>query len=373
MSEREPDKYVYRSPDYKEYQCIIYEPGVVTRIILNRPRYMNAIGHPTLGELGHAFERAGADPQCKVIVVSGAGSCFSAGDDTIGHTPQSAPMLADGTTPEELVRDYGSESAAWRAYNQEHEYLTHDMWEEKIRLIPKPTIAMVHSYAMFMGFGLANTMDVIFASEDALFLSGGVVWELGIRKSLEIAFEHRFLTIGECLETRLVNRVYPTFEILEKETLAYAYRVSENPLLGNWGTVTAKIRAQEMRESGGYADWNRGRRSYEERQYNQTGVPVGDRNRQRYEGRGMARAPRALANLKRKLEFEGAPVPAQVLGALAKAAARDDKAFWQKALSQDWRDKRSIENAAAHAKVYEETIRQEEAIRREEKAKRLGA
>lgn len=372
MTESRPDTYVYTSPDYKEYKRIIYEPGVVTRIILNRPRYLNSMSHPVLGELGHAFERAAADPQCKVIVVSGAGSCFSAGDDTVGHTPESAPMPADGRTPEELVKTYGSEGAAWRVYNQEHEYLTHEMWESKIRLIPKPTIAMVHGYAIYMSFRLANTMDIIFASKDALFLSGGIIWELGARKSLELAFEHRFMTADECLEYGLVNRVYPTFETLEKETLSYAYRVSENPLSGQWGTATAKKRAQEARDLNGYTQWDRSRRTYEERQYFQTGVAEADKNRHRYEGRGMARAPRAFANLKIKLETEGSPVPPRILEAMAKAAARDDKAFWQKALTQEWRDQRSKERAVAHAKVYEEAIQREEALRREEMAKRLG-
>jgi enoyl-CoA hydratase/carnithine racemase len=370
MTENPADRYTYQSPDYKDYATIIYDPGIVTRIVLNRPRYLNAIGHPTLGELGHAFDRAAQDPECKVIVVSGAGRCFSAGDDTIGHTPLSAPMMADGRTPEQLVADYGSESAAWRAYNLEHEYLTHTMWEESIRLLPKPTIAMVHGYAMYMAFHLADTMDLIFASQDALFLIGSVSWALGPRRSLEYLYEHRFMTVEEALAIGFVNRAYPTFEVLEEETLAFAYRVAENPMYGNWGTVTHKSRAEELRNRSGYTQWESERRSYEERQYKQTGVPEADKNRHRYEGRGMARAPRALANLKTKLEFEGKPVPPFVLEALKNAAARDDREFWQKALSQEWRDDRSKQRATTHAELFEEAAEAADARLRAEISKR---
>jgi enoyl-CoA hydratase/carnithine racemase len=87
-------KYVYfNSPD--EYKGIIYEPGRVTRIKLNRPRYLNAISHPTYAEIDDAFERFANDPEAKVAVLSGEGNCFCAGHDAMGLTPESAPMLAD--------------------------------------------------------------------------------------------------------------------------------------------------------------------------------------------------------------------------------------------------------------------------------------
>ena len=52
---------------YKEYKRIIYQPGRVARIILNRPQYYNAVSHPLFGELDNALDRAAADPECRVI------------------------------------------------------------------------------------------------------------------------------------------------------------------------------------------------------------------------------------------------------------------------------------------------------------------
>lgn len=352
--------HMYVAQEYKDYKRIIYEPGTVTRIILNRPRYKNAISHPLFGELENAFDRAAADPECRVIVISGAGDCFSGGDDAIGLTPESAPMLADGRTPEKLIKDYGSEKAVWHAYNDQHQYFIHDMWEAKIRHIPKPTIAMVHGYTIFMGFVIAAEMDIIFASDDALLLPAGNagVWDLGPRKMLEIMYEHRFLTAREGYEYHLVNRIYPSREILEKETLAFANRVAENPtyILRN-----VKQQVHHLMDLQGYVEYHRGEPPYHETIYEQRGVPQEERSRHRYEGRGMARTPRAFANLKAKLESEGKEVPKLVLEALARAAARDDKALWQRALHQEWRDKVSIEAAEKEAKLYEEVMRYEKA------------
>ena len=41
-----------------DYQHIIYKPGKVARVILNRPRYYNAQGHLMRMEMDDAFGRA---------------------------------------------------------------------------------------------------------------------------------------------------------------------------------------------------------------------------------------------------------------------------------------------------------------------------
>jgi enoyl-CoA hydratase len=338
-----------------DYQGIIYQPGRVTRIILNRPQYKNAISHPMYGEIENAVDSFTADPNCRVLVISGAGSCFSAGHDAIGLTPESAPMLADRRTPEQLIKDYGSEREVWHQYGKQHQYFLQEMHLHKFHRIPKPTIAMVHGYCVWGGYFLAGVMDILFASEDALFLAevgqcDPGTWDWGPRKMLEVIYEHRFLTARECYEMHMVNRVYPSFEILEKETLAYASRVADNERLTFTSLTNIKKAVYHTRDLQGFTQacedtW--------------TIAPPGSRPRdeekpkhgERVEGRGMARTPRALANLKIKLESQGEPVPQSLLDALARASARDDNAAWQKALHQEWRDKESIAKADAEAKA----------------------
>ncbi|MBM2825772.1 MAG: putative Enoyl-CoA hydratase [Dehalococcoidales bacterium] len=63
------------------YKYIIYEPGKVARIKLNRPAYKNALSYVLMEELDDAFKRADNDDSVEVIVLSGEGSDFSAGHD----------------------------------------------------------------------------------------------------------------------------------------------------------------------------------------------------------------------------------------------------------------------------------------------------
>ncbi len=328
----------FRNPmvPYKEYTRIIYEPGRVARIILNRPKYLNAMSHAMWGGLEDAIDRAIDDEECRVIVLSAAGSCFSTGDDVIGLSPEGAPSLVTGETPEELMQRYGSEKELWHQYNIEHDYYPLGFCTRLFR-IPKPTIAMVHGYCIYAGIIVASSMDLVFACEDTLFLGGGAgasffgMWDLGPRKVLEMLYEHRFLTAKEAYDYHLVSRVYPDRETLEKETLAYAERVAQQPpsalrrIKDEWLKVMDIRGLTASYEATRAASWQMWRYWAE------------DGHPERNQGKGIARTPVAFNNLKTKLETAGEPVPENVNAAIARAAARDDKAAWKNALSATWR------------------------------------
>lgn len=201
-----------------EYKQIIYQPGKVARVILNRPRYRNAQSKILLDEMDDAFKCAVTDKKVDVIVLSGAGDHFSAGHD-LG-------------TPEEVedrqARGQAQDGQAAFIYARE-------LFLEKTlrwRNLPKPTIAMVKGYCIFAGWMIAAAMDIIFASEEALFLPAhfqcfSAPWDVGPRKAKELIFENRYLTAQEACECGFVSRVYPK-DKLEQESLAFADRVAEN-------------------------------------------------------------------------------------------------------------------------------------------------
>ena len=110
-------------------------------------------------------------------------------------------------------------------------FFLNEMHLHKFHRIPKPTIAMVHGYCIFGGYFLAGVMDIIFASEDALFLAevgqcDPGTWDWGVRKMMEVIYEHRFLTARECYEMHMVNRIFPDFETLEREKQSLSGRLS---------------------------------------------------------------------------------------------------------------------------------------------------
>ena len=74
--------------------------GGIRVITLNRPNSLNAMNHQLILEVGEAFDHAHADGDTRVIVFTGAGRAFCAGDDRVEHIqPQ------DRTEARKLVED----------------------------------------------------------------------------------------------------------------------------------------------------------------------------------------------------------------------------------------------------------------------------
>ena len=59
----------------------IARDGAIRRLTLNRPDKLNAFTRAMHVELRAALQAANADAQCRVVVLSGAGRAFSAGQD----------------------------------------------------------------------------------------------------------------------------------------------------------------------------------------------------------------------------------------------------------------------------------------------------
>ena len=161
---------------------------------------------------------AAADDECRVIVLSGAGSSFSA-----GHDLDSAEQVTERQAFDQQASEF------MRAEKYRDVYLdSHLRW----RNLTKPTIAMVHGFCVFGGWMIASAMDVIFAAEDALLIPVygdyfTTTWDVGARKAKEVLFENRFMTAAEARDSGFVNRVLPVSE-LESEVMKFADRVAEN-------------------------------------------------------------------------------------------------------------------------------------------------
>ena len=139
------------------YKHIVYEPGAVARIILNRPQVRNAQSRIMIEEMDDAFRAAAEDDQVHVIVLSGKGDHFSAGHD-LGTPEEIADREARGGLPNNLGGRYA------RSYEM---FVSATL---RWRNIPKPTIAMVKGYCIFGGFMFASSIDLVFAADNAMFI-----------------------------------------------------------------------------------------------------------------------------------------------------------------------------------------------------------
>lgn len=201
------------------YEQIRYEPGRVARVVLARPEYRNAQSAVLLDEVDDALGLAAADPEVKVIVLSGEGDAFSSGHD-LGTPEQTA-----------WQREH------WGRTTAVEEHFTYS-WDRFVQIslrwrdIPKPTIAAVHGWCIFGGWLVASAMDLIVAADDTRFMTAllqyfPLPYDVGPRKAKELLFDSHEISAAEALELGFVNRVVPSAD-LEAEATALAERIARN-------------------------------------------------------------------------------------------------------------------------------------------------
>src|SRR5712691_4138779 len=130
----------------------------IATITFNRPERMNALTHDLEGELHRTFDKADADRDVRVIILTGAGRAFCAGYDQ-GQTTPSGVRHSDpkGKTHAEFI-EYWQRHDAGRVAQWTH------MWR-----LGKPIIAAVNGWAMGGGFWYQLAADITIASDQAVF------------------------------------------------------------------------------------------------------------------------------------------------------------------------------------------------------------
>ena len=140
-------------PTYENVK--IERDGGITFVILNRPEKRNAMSPALHLDMCEALDWAADDDQTKVVVVTGAGGNFCAGQDL------KLFFRANEGNPK-AMRKAGAASQAWR-------------WD-KLSRFPKATIAMVHGYCFGGGFTPVIACDFAIAADDATFGLSEVNW-----------------------------------------------------------------------------------------------------------------------------------------------------------------------------------------------------
>jgi enoyl-CoA hydratase len=188
--------------------------GAIATVILDRPDARNAQHPPFLEQFDAALRAAAGDSEIRVIVVRANGPHWSAGHDI---SPASAKLFKGVIDPSTGIQSH-------YAWEQTHYLEMTKSWRD----LPKPTIAAVHGKCIAGGLMLCWPMDLIVASEDALFSDpvlrmgvGGVEyfahpWELGARKAKEFLFTGEFIDAQEAWRLGMVNHVVPREELEAK-------------------------------------------------------------------------------------------------------------------------------------------------------------
>lgn len=217
------------------YSKIIYEVNEashIATITLNRPEKMNAMNHLLRGELFHALKHADLDPVVNVIIIKGAGRCFTAGYDLSGM----------GSDEPDLGNQYVDTSGVthWARYVVQQWF---QIWD-----LGKIVIGQLHGYALAGGSELASMCDLLVSTPDCQIgyppmRSMGVdmlwfPWNLPMRKAMELAVTGDNITGEEAHRLGMVNYCVDKDDIEEFTTL-FAERIA----LMNWQLASQYKRA----------------------------------------------------------------------------------------------------------------------------------
>lgn len=193
--------------------------GVLTLTIERPPA--NAFNLALIGELQAALRQAARDSQTRVIVLTGSGRVFGAGQD-IGE-----------------MQTASGEGLSYRKHLLE----TYNPLIVQIRRIEKPVIAAVNGACAGASLGIALACDLRLAADSARFVVGfagiglapdsGVSLLLpaliGLGRATEFTFSNQPISAQQACDWGLVNRVVP-FEALMPEAQQTAARLAEGPV-----------------------------------------------------------------------------------------------------------------------------------------------
>ena len=198
-----------------ESLLLVRDADGIRTIAINRPDKLNALNAATLDALDAAFADAGADPEVRVVVLTGSGSkAFVSGADI-------AEM--NGLTPVQ-GRDFS---------------LRGTRMMRRVEKLPKPVIAMVNGFALGGGLELAMSCHLRIAADTArvgqpeinLGLIPGfggsqrLLRLCGRAATLELCLTGVPITAERALQVGIVNRVVPAGE-LEAETMKLAAQLA---------------------------------------------------------------------------------------------------------------------------------------------------
>ena len=199
---------------------LVEADGAVRIITLNRPEHANAVNN----EMHRAFSRIWSaladDEDARAVVLTGAGSAFSAGGDLV-----------------EWNRNYVENPVTRRAGMRDARRIVREMID-----FPLPVVAAVNGPAVGFGCSIAVLCDIVLMSDRAFFADthvasgmvagdgGSVAWPLlmSLLKAKEYLFLGERIPPQVAVEIGLANRVVPDAELREV-AMDMAHRLAALP------------------------------------------------------------------------------------------------------------------------------------------------
>ena len=223
----------------EQNDTVLYErrdPGIAL-LTLNRPERLNAWNGEMESRYFELIDQAAADPEIKVIVVTGAGKGWCAGADMgmLQGIGEQGGLSEDGPVREPRSQYYTT-------------------------TINKPVIAAINGACAGIGMVQALMCDLRFAAAGAKFTTAfvrrgliaeyGMAWILprliGTSRAMDLLFSGRVVLAEEAAEMGLVNEVVAPEHLMER-TLEYAADLAQNSSPTSISIMKQQIYADQTR------------------------------------------------------------------------------------------------------------------------------
>ncbi|MFP6806177.1 MAG: enoyl-CoA hydratase-related protein [Pseudomonadales bacterium] len=226
----------------------------VQTLTLNRPAALNAFNDEMYKAVGDALSAAATNDEVSVVIITGSGRAFSAGQD---------------------LGEMGDPSRREKGFVSQFGYFI-----KTVAAFPKPLMAAVNGIGVGIGLTLLPHCDLVYMSSTARlrapFASLGVTVEagnsyllpkvIGSANAADILFTARWLDAAEAKDIGLVFRVSEPDELM-RDVLAKAKEIAAMPLIS---LVTTKNLLIQHREDG----FSRARASEDKAFARLTGAPA---------------------------------------------------------------------------------------------------
>lgn len=215
------------------FEVSLHSPGIA-EICFNRPERLNGMTHPLKRDLIETLIQAQMDDAVRVVLFTGTGRAFCAGDDLKRYLTAEteadallAPLPAGHSTP---IGTYDGLRTVSQQVNV------------AIRNLDKLSIAAIGGLAIQTGFSLALACDFRIAGASARMGSatlrfgllpdeGGqylLVQHLGVARTLDFLMRKRIVDADEAHALGLVHEVVPDAELRER-AIMFAEELARGP------------------------------------------------------------------------------------------------------------------------------------------------
>ena len=215
------------------FDLTIEDPGIVI-VTFNQPERLNGFNHQVKRELVETLVQVQMDDSVRVVVFTGTGRAFSAGDDITGRPPQATP---EKPVVEPIPPGHHNPTGTYNGLR----HLSQPV-NRAVRALDKITIAAINGVAIQTGFSLALSCDFRIAAEAARMGSATLRFGLlpdeggqyllnqlmGVGKTMDFLMRKRIVTASEAEELGLVHEVTPG-PALMCTTLALARELATGP------------------------------------------------------------------------------------------------------------------------------------------------